>query len=50
MKKDLSTFENTTIHPAPAGEELSELYRVTSNGIEVPVYSCRVSAVPLNQV
>lgn len=36
--------------PAPDGEALSEFYDVTVNGISVPVYACRVSAVPFNQV
>ncbi|NOY82408.1 MAG: hypothetical protein GXP31_15520 [Kiritimatiellaeota bacterium] len=39
-----------TVAPAPAGEKLSEDYRVEVNGIPVPVYACRVSAVPFNQV
>lgn len=41
---------SVTIHPAPAGEPLSEDYAVTVGGVPVPVYGCRVSAVPLNQV
>jgi hypothetical protein len=36
--------------PAPAGEALSEEYQLQVNGNPVPVYVCRVSAVPLNQV
>src|ERR1035438_9078760 len=36
--------------PAPDGEKLSEDYTVRVNGQAVPVYSCRVSAFPLNQV
>ncbi|MCC7495772.1 MAG: hypothetical protein IT204_25700 [Fimbriimonadaceae bacterium] len=36
--------------PAPAAEVVSEFYRVQVDGQEVPVYSCRVSAVPFNQV
>jgi len=36
--------------PAPAGEKLSKDYRVEVNGAPVPVYECRVSAVPFNQV
>jgi len=36
--------------PAPAGETLSEDYTLRVNGRAVPVYSCRVSAVPFNQV
>ncbi len=36
------------VYPAPAGEELYDGYTVLVNGQEVPVYSSRVSAVPLN--
>jgi hypothetical protein len=36
--------------PAPAGEALSEHYEVTVEGQPVPVYACRVSAMPFNQV
>ena len=36
--------------PAPTGEALSEDYKLTVGGVEVPVYACRVSAVPFNQV
>ena len=50
MIKDNSTHKNVTIYPAPAGEKLSEDYTLTANGEPMPVYSCRVSAVPLNQV
>ena len=39
-----------TIWPAPAEEKLSEDYTLRINGKPVSVYSCRVSAVPLNQV
>ena len=35
---------------APAGEPLSEDYQLTVAGRKVPVYACRVSAVPFNQV
>jgi len=38
------------VAPAPEGEELSRDYTVTVEGHPVPVYRCRVSAVPLNQV
>lgn len=38
------------VYPSPVTEELSEYYRVVINGKNVPVYSCRVSTVPLNQV
>ena len=36
--------------PAPTGEALSEDYKLAVGGVEVPVYACRVSAVPFNQV
>ena len=39
-----------TIWPAPEGEALSQDYELQVGGRPVPVYSCRVSAVPLNQV
>jgi len=39
-----------TIAPAPAGEQLSNDFEVSVEGQAVPVYRCRVSAVPLNQV
>jgi len=35
--------------PAPAGEKLSGDYTLRVNGQVVPVYSCRVSAMPFNQ-
>jgi len=35
---------------APTGEALCEDYKLTVGGVEVPVYACRVSAVPFNQV
>jgi hypothetical protein len=39
-----------TVWSAPAAEKLSEDDALAVNGESVPVYSCRVSAVPLNQV
>ena len=39
-----------TISPAPIDETLSQDYWVTVGGISVPVYCCRVSAMPFNQV
>jgi len=35
---------------APTGEALSESYQLAVAGRKVPVYACRVSAVPFNQV
>ena len=39
-----------TVWPAPAAEKLSDDFSLAVSGASVPVYSCRVSAVPLNQV
>ena len=39
-----------TIVPAPAGEQLSDEFEVNVETRVVPVYRCRVSVVPLNQV
>ena len=36
--------------PAPSGEKLSEDYTLRVNGRAVPVYICRVSAMPFNQI
>jgi hypothetical protein len=48
---DISRVEIQTLNwPAPAGEALFEDYQLTVGGVEVPVYACRVSAVPFNQV
>ncbi|HOZ48633.1 MAG TPA: glycosyl hydrolase family 28 protein [Candidatus Hydrogenedentes bacterium] len=38
------------MYPAPDGEKLSEDFTVTVAGQSVPVYLCRVSAMPFNQV
>jgi len=38
------------IWTAPAGEKLCEDYQLLVNGKPAPVYACRVSAVPFNQV
>ena len=38
------------VYPAPEGEPLSKDFTLTVNGRAVPVYSCRVSAMPFNQV
>jgi len=39
-----------TSAPSPEGEALSEHYALTVGGRSVPVYACRVSAMPFNQV
>jgi hypothetical protein len=39
-----------TIAKAPGGEKLSPDFHLRVNGRPVPVYSCRVSAMPFNQV
>ena len=41
---------SATVWPAPAEETLCADYSLRVNGLAVPVYSCRVSAVPINQV
>lgn len=48
----MHNVDNTkvTIHPAPTGEPLSDDYSITISGVPLPVYCCRVSAAPLNQV
>ena len=42
--------DSVTIAPAPAGEQLSDDFELKVEGRAAPVYRCRVSAVPLNQV
>ncbi len=41
---------NVITWPAPAEQALSEDYELTVDAQPVPVFACRVSAVPLNQV
>ena len=36
-------------YPAPQGEKLSEDFELKVAGLPVPVYQCRVSAMPFNQ-
>ena len=38
------------VAPAPRGEALCQDYTLKVDGKDVPIYACRVSAVPLNQV
>jgi hypothetical protein len=45
-----ASAEHVNCWPAPAGETLSEHYELNVGGKAVPVYACRVSAVPFNQV
>ncbi len=42
--------DKVVLYPAPPEEKLSADFELTVNGRRVPVYACRVSAVPLNQV
>ncbi len=42
--------QTVVLWPAPNGERLSADYTLRVNGKTVSVYSCRVSAMPLNQV
>jgi hypothetical protein len=44
------TAAAVTSAPAPEGEPLSGHYALTVGGRSVPVYACRVSAMPFNQV
>jgi hypothetical protein len=39
-----------TVYPAPAEEQLSKDFELTVGGKAVPVYSCRVSAMPFNRL
>ncbi len=41
--------DGAVYYPFPDEERPSELYTVTVNGREIPVYVCRVSAVPFNR-
>jgi len=41
---------SVTVAAAPQGEALCEDYTLRVGGKEVPVYACRVSAMPFNQV
>jgi hypothetical protein len=50
VQEDVLLAAHVQAVDAPAGEALSEDYQLTVAGREVPVYACRVSAVPLNQV
>ncbi|MCC6862941.1 MAG: hypothetical protein IT158_30480 [Bryobacterales bacterium] len=42
--------KNVVTWPAPEGERLSADYTLRVNGLPAAVYSCRVSAMPFNQV
>lgn len=50
VKEDIVSATQVRSVDAPAGEALSEDYQLTVDGRKVSVYSCRVSAVPFNQV
>ncbi len=41
---------NAVVVPFPSSEKIFDAYELTVDGKTVPVYECRVSAVPLNQV
>jgi hypothetical protein len=41
---------NVTVAPIPAGEAVCPDYQLVVDGQDVPVYACRVSAVPFNQI
>jgi hypothetical protein len=42
--------DTVVVYPAPQEEELSADFELTVNSRRVPVYACRVSAAPINQV
>ena len=46
----LDCAAHVTSWPAPAGEKMSESIVLLVEGQRIPVYECRVSAVPFNQV
>ena len=43
-------MDKPIVAAAPQGEALFQGYRLRASGAEVPVYACRVSAMPFNQV
>ena len=45
-----TTRAQVTSWPAPASEKMSDGFDLVVAGHEIPVYECRVSAVPFNQV
>jgi hypothetical protein len=45
-----SNEAKVSVQPAPAGEPVSDDYAVIVGGTALPVYPCRVSAEPLNQM
>jgi len=50
QERDASSPRELTVYPAPAGESLSQDYRVEVNGIAVPVYTARVNDPPYNHL
>lgn len=50
QEKENNAMQRPVITAAPSGEELFAGYRLYVDGGEVPVYACRVSALPFNQV
>lgn len=42
--------EGIAVTPVPKGEKTCQEYELLVNGVPVPIYECRVSAVPLNQI
>jgi hypothetical protein len=45
-----SPASRVVVVPLPEGEALCSAYSLRIGGKDVPVYACRVSAVPFNQV
>jgi hypothetical protein len=50
LRMQAATTGGVVSWPAPAGEKLFTDYTLRVNGQAVPVYLCRVSAMPFNQV
>lgn len=50
LAQEKANMHGTTITAAPSGEARFEGYRLRVDGAEVPLYACRVSAMPFNQV
>ncbi len=45
-----AAYMGLQVYPFPAGEPVSEAYAVQVGGMEIPAYTCRVSAMSFNRV